>query len=359
MSFYAIGEPECKSSNWYDDIVSGLMKEKRRKRFALIMLDSIDELEHHTIEDEDVIFVIGTNSGWLSRIIHICEVHFYNRVILLSDHENRLCSGKYSIVTSDVSHDIQVFYNYLLSCGKTRIALYGVVPDSGADHLRKKSFLSCGATEDDLFYNSESLSKCFEDFSCRANEYDAVICVSNYAAISLIRFLNGSRCPFVVSCGSGTLLTHFFSPSITHTHIDYLAFGRAAVNLCHILQNSDSIDSISIFLESKLSIGETTSNIPLTSKAVSETSISCNPTDKFYSDSEIDEMSKIEAMLNSCDEEDFLILDNLLNNMTYAQIAEKMYMSTNGVKYKTRKMFNMCDVSTKNELIGLLNKYKR
>ena len=359
MSFYAIGEPECKSSNWYNDIVSGLMKEKRRKRFALIMLDSIDELEHYTIADEDVIFVIGANTNWLASIIQLCEIRFHNRVILLSDHENRLGFGKYSIVTSDVAHDIQVFYNYLLSCGKTRIALYGIVPGSAADDLRKKSFLSCGATEEDLFYNSESLSKCFEDFARRLNDYDAVICVSNYAAISLIRFLNNKNHLFVASCGSGTLLTHFFAPSITHTHIDYLAFGSAAINLCHILQNSKSIDSINIFLESKLFIGETTNNIPLTPKSLSETNIDYKSTDKHYSDSEIDEMLRIETLLNSCDEEDFLLLDNLLNNMTYAQIAEKMYMSTNGVKYKMKKMFQICKVSSKCELIDLLNKYKR
>lgn len=359
MSFYAIGEPECQSSNWYNDIVSGILKEKRRKRFTLIMLDSIDELEHHTITDEDVIFVIGTNSGWLSRIIYICEVHFHNRVILLSDHENRIISGRYSIVTSDIAHDIQTFYDYLLSCEKTRIALYGINPDSAADNLRKKSFLSCGATEEDLFYNSESLSKCFEDFARRLNDYDAVICVSNYAAISLIRFLNNKNHLFVASCGSGTLLTHFFAPSITHTHIDYLAFGSAAINICHILQNSESIDSINIFLESKLFIGETTNNIPLTPKSISETNIDYKLADKHYSDSEIDEMLRIETLLNSCDEEDFLLLDNLLNNMTYAQIAEKMYMSTNGVKYKTKKMFHICQVSTKNELIDLLDKYKR
>ena len=359
MSFYAIGEPACRASNWYTDIVNGLMKEKRKKRFSLIMLDSIEELDSQTLTDEDVIFVIGKNNHWLSEVIRICELYFHNRVILLSDHENKLSSKKHSIVTSDVAHDIQVFYNYLVSCGKSKIALYGIDPESASDELRKNSFLSCGAKEKDLFYKSESLSKCFKDFSCSLNDYDAVICSNDYAAISLIRFLNGENQLFVVSCGGTNHLTHFFSPSITHTYIDYTTFGRAAINLCHILQNSKSIDSVSIFLESELCIGETSNNIPLTQNKITETKASYKPSNKHYSDSEIEEMLRVESLLNSCDEEDFLLLDNLLNNMTYSQIAETMFMSTNGVKYKINKMFNICQVSSKNQLVALLEKFKR
>ena len=37
MMFYAIGEPEYKTSNWYKDILDGLLAEKRQKRFSLIM----------------------------------------------------------------------------------------------------------------------------------------------------------------------------------------------------------------------------------------------------------------------------------------------------------------------------------
>ena len=79
--------------------------------------------------------------------------------------------------------------------------------------------------------------------------------------------------------------------------------------------------------------------------------------DTFYSDAEIDEMLKVETLLNSCDKDDFLILERILNNATYAQIAEELYMSTNGVKYKLKNMFTLCHVASKTEFIELLNKY--
>ena len=78
MTFYAIGEPEYKTSNWYKRIWDGLMNEKRQKRFSLTMLESIDELHLFPLSQEDVIFVIGTNSEWLDKTILLCESVFDN-----------------------------------------------------------------------------------------------------------------------------------------------------------------------------------------------------------------------------------------------------------------------------------------
>lgn len=357
MSYYAISEPAYKTSNWYSNIMDGLIEEKRQKRFSLIMLDNISELKKHTITDEDVIFVIGTNSDWLSKVIQMCESRFNNRIVMLGNHENKLCKGKYSIVTSDIARDIQVLYNYLTSYGKNRVALYGINPESSSDAFRKESFLSCGADKDDIFYNTGSLSKCYEDFLDRIHKYDAVICANDYAAISLVRFMKDDRTLFVTSCGGGALLTHFFSPSITHTWVDYQSFGKAGLDLCRILQKNKNVNSVNIYLSSNFSIGETTNNLPLLEESVLETDTIQKAHDKFYSDLEIDEMLRIETLLISCDEDDFLILDYLLNNMTYTQIAEKMFMSTNGVKYKLKNMFQTCHVASKNDFVELLNKY--
>lgn len=335
------------------------MKEKRRKRFTLIMLDTIDELEHHSITEEDAVFVMGRNNDWLSDVIEVCELYFHNRVILFGNHKKQLSSGKYSIITPDITQDIQILYNYLVSHGKTRIAMYGINPHSTLDDFRKENFLSCGGSANDLFYNSGSLSECYNSFSQSTQTYDAVICTNDYAAISLIRSLGKDNQLFVTSCGGGTLLTHFFSPSITHTWIDYQAFGKTALNLCDILQKSEHINSINIYISGELSIGETTNNLPLIPEPDAETTTTPKPTTDYYSDSEVEEMLRVETLLDSCDEEDFLVLDSLLNNMTYAKLAEKLFMSVNGVKYKVKKMFDICQVSSKDELIGLLNKYKR
>lgn len=357
MSFYAIGEPEYKTSNWYNNIMEGLISEKRQKRFNLTLLDSIDELNSHTIDDEDVIFIVGTNSEWLTKVIKVCESFFDNRVIVLGNYESNLSIGRYSIVTSDVARDIHVLYNYLKSYGKIRIAMYGVNPDSASDAFRKNSFLSCGAKEEDIFYNKSSLSQCYENFLHKIGDYDAVICANDYAAISLVRYLKGEKHIFVTSCGGGTLLSHFFSPCITHTWIDFQAFGKAGFELSRILQKNKHVNSVNIYLASTFFVGETTDNLPLTKECAPNASDIQKETDAFYSDTEIDEMLKIELLLNSCDKIDLFIVERLLNGATYPKIAEELFMSINGVKYKLKNMFKICQVSTKAELVALLSKY--
>lgn len=357
MSFYAIGEPTYKTSNWYQNIMTGLNNEKRQKRFSLTLLDTIEELNHHTVRDDDMIFIIGTNGDWLAGIIQICESVFDNRVIVLGNHENRLSTGKYSVVSADISYDIRFLFNYLVSYGKNRIALYGINPDSISDAFRKNSFLSCGGSETDLFYNSVSLSQCFNDFLPRIEAYDAVICANDYAAISLVKYLKEKWQLFVTSCGGGTLLSRFFSPSITHTWTDYQSFGKASLDLCNILLKNNSINSINVYISSNFFVGETTKFLPPAIESSLAIQNVHKGKDNFYSDSEIDEMMKIEALLNSCDDNDLIILERILDNATYAQIGEELFMSTNGVKYKLKNMFQLCHVSSKSEFQELLSKY--
>ena len=47
-------------------------------------------------------------------------------------------------------------------------------------------------------------------------------------------------------------------------------------------------------------------------------------------------MIKVEKLLNMCDKNDRYLLELVLEGVAYSDIAEKLYMSTNGVKYKLR-----------------------
>ena len=357
MMFYAIGEPEYKTSNWYNDILDGLLSEKRQKRFSLTMLESIDELKQYAVSREDIIFVIGTNSQWLDKVLPLCEAVFDNRVIVLANHENRFSKGKYSIVTADITHSVQLLYNYLKHYGKERIAMYGINPKSSSDAYRKRSFLLCGGKETDLYYNTISLSQCYDDFSESTGQYDAVICVNDFAAISLTKHLGADTSLYITSCGAGSLLSRFFSPSITHTRINYASFGKAGLDLCRILQKNSNANSVNIYLSSDFVPGQTTDELPLVKEAMQESQSIDKNDDKYYADLEIDEMIRVETLLNSCDQGDLQILKGVLAGKTYSALAEENFMSTNGVKYKLKNMFELCSVSSRAELVDLLKKY--
>lgn len=350
---YVISEPEYEASNWYKHILSGLLSEKRKKRYSLKFIRDFDEFKAFTIGNSDIVFVIGTNNDWILKTVSNCTFFFRNRVIVLGNHERQLGNGTYSVVSGDIENDIRILYSYLLSYGKKNIALYGINPDSASDYIRQESFLAEGGLKSNLFYNSVSLKDCYEEFA--GSEFDAVICVNDFAAISLLKHSNKTPAPFIVSCG-GTMLSMFFSPSITRMETNYKDFGRCAFTLAKMLIDSD-VNSINIRLKGKFIEGDTTNFLPLKIKAEKKILKQLKTADKFYADFEIDEMLKIELLFNSCDADDLLLLERVLNEKIYADIAKELFMSENGIKYRLKNMFKFCGVSSKKEFISMLKKY--
>lgn len=356
MPYYVIGEPEYETSNWYRSILEGLIAEKRQRRFSLITLENVHALQALQLESEDIIFIIGTNSQWLDSIIGLCEERFSNGCIVLGNHNRRLCGRTYSIVTADIARDVRVLYGYLESLGSRRIALYGVNPESTSDAFKRESFLSCGGTEEDIYHNHGSLFQCYEEFSKNRLRYDGVICVNDYCAISLVRHLPAPEALRITSC-CGTPLSGYFRPTITGMRIDYEAFGKAGLDLSRILQKNGNVNAVNIFLASSFCPGETTDGLPLPNRTVATESVAVKSADRFYSDPEIDEMLRVEALLSICEPEDLELLHRLLAGETYAQIGEALFMSTNGIKYKLKGLCRQSGTRSRRELVHLLAKY--
>ena len=356
MTFYAIGEPDYTASSWYRAILEGLLAEKRRKRFALTLLERPEEVSALVPTDADVIFVIGTDTEWVSHAISACEARFGNRVILLGNHKPTYGGKSYSTVTADVAGNVRLLYAYLRAHGKRRVAMYGINPASTSDAFRQESFLACGGRAEDLFYNKSALARCFADFSPRCADYDGVICVNDYAAISLLRHLQGHTAPFIVSCG-GTALAVRTSPTVTHTRIPFGAFGKAGVELARMLCAGEAVSAVHIHLAGEFVPGESTACLPMPRAATAAVPVIGKAEDRFYADPEVGDMMKLEQLLAACDDEDLMLLSRLLKRQTYADMASELFLSENTVKYKLKSMFRLCGVSSRAECIRFIEKY--
>lgn len=135
--FYCLGEPGYETSSWYMHIVSGLLNEKRSKRFTVFLAYDIDEIEKFPITKDDVLFIIGSAIKWLDVVIDTCEKKFDNRIVVLGNCERKK-GKKYSIVASDVSHDIRLLYKYLKTHKKNNIAMYGINPHSAYKTFKRE-----------------------------------------------------------------------------------------------------------------------------------------------------------------------------------------------------------------------------
>lgn len=357
--FYLLGEPGYTTSNWYKHIIDGILAEKRTKRFNIIMIDSIKETENRSLEVDDAILLVGSNLNWLESIIDACKQRFNKNIIVLGNFERQLKGKNYSIVSSDISADIYNLYAYLVSYDKTKIAMYGINPNSASDIYRKNCFIKYCGHNNDIYFNNANLQECYKNFILNIEKYDAVICANDYSAISLVRALNNDNieAPFIVSCGE-TKLAKTFKPSITNLRTSYKDFGKAAINVYKVLQKDFPTSNVKLELASCIIPGDSTNNLPVQTTSFNETASTIITTnDSFYSDNEVSEMLKVEKLLNLCDKTEFDMLLSLIKGMTYFEIAEKYHMSVNGVKYKLNKFFELCGVDSKTEFITLIKKY--
>ena len=356
MAFYALSDPNYTNSRRYKKIMHGLTDTAHKRRLSLTLLRNVDELSNHVLTDSDMLFLISGRQKWLSETCSICEPIFDNRIIILNNCEQSSHIGKASIVSSDVHFNIQTLYRYLQSHNKTRIAMYAVNPNSSSDLFKRDVFLTCGGKEEDIFYNRKGFLHCFEQFFAQLSKYDSVICVHDYSAISLIKHLGNSQKLFITSCGETTLL-RTFTPSVTHVENNYSSFGKTGFDLSHILLKNKDVNSVKIHIADKLILGETTDYLPLPEQVLPKFTDMKHSGFYFFSDPEVDEMVKVETLLDSCSEDDLLVIHSLLEQDTYAMIAEKLFLSINGVKYKLKKMFQICGVKSKDEFIEMLSKY--
>lgn len=357
MVFYCLSEAEYETSNWYKHIVNGLLHAKRSKRFTVILIGSIEEIEKFTINADDVLLVIGSNSKWLDYAIDMCDQKFHNQIIVLGNCERKYAK-KYSVVTFDVGRDVRILYNYLKSCQKERIAMYGMNPHSASDGFRMKSFLESGAHKQDVYFNNGNLKRCFDNFKDNIACYDGIICVNDYCAISLVRYLsqNNIPIPFIVSCDQ-TMLAREFTPSITNLKTNYASFGEIGVQIAKLLNKNDGINSIECHLSSGIVPGQTTDFLPASDGFDVHSLPEMINEDNFYADCEVDEMIRVEKLLNMSDKNDYHLIKLLLQGLSHSAVAEKLFMSTNGIKYKLKSMYEVCGVESKAEFVELVGKY--
>lgn len=224
-------EPSYSRSIWCLNLLDGLTGEFKQKRVPFRQIASLDVAG----PDDRYIYLIGSDNAWVRAALAAC-----NRIgiypILLCNQAYHTFDADYSTVCSDVINSMRRLVELLRGRGHGRIALYGVNPQSVSDESRMDSYLAALGGEDGrrhVFFNSGSLENCFEQFMARAQQYDAVICANDFAAISLVRRL-GLRDPAllerlaIAGCADARL-TQLYGSHILSVRVNFVEYGRAAV----------------------------------------------------------------------------------------------------------------------------------
>lgn len=351
-------DPSYARSVWCARMLDGLVTELKLKRIPFTILGSFSEMA----EQHRCFFLIGAESGWIHAALTVSNrlgVH----PILLCNQEGRQFPYTYSTVGMDCHGSILNIMEKLHAVEKSRVALYGANPQSLSDQGRIDAYLFAteGKGQNDIFYNFGSLEGCYRSFSARSHDFDSVICANNFAAISLVRRL-GQESPdelerLVIIGHSDVRMTGFFYDHVITVSTDFRKVGCAAVSLYECIRKKPELSHIIMAVKwddrelARLTPRWDSLHAPL------ERPDTIATPDAFYEDGELQDMMRLEKLLYDLTQDDYKILNCLMNNRSYEDAAECCFLTTSAVKYRVRKMLCACRCDNKTELLGLLKKY--
>ena len=334
-------------SIWCKQLLSGLVKELKKRRWNYDLIQEMKEIEYG-----DQVYIIGMSSSWQKNVVGHCNM-MECMPIILTNQANPSISGNYHCVSPDIYGVMEKLSESCQEAGRERVALYGIQNVSAADAELLKDFSELVQEQKDIYVNKGNLETCFRSFYPYADRYDIVVCVNGYAAVSLVKKLETVNKELleklvIISCEE-ILLSARYSKWISQIDLKLESFGATAAAVAEMAADRGDIASIKVSIEGNVC------EIP--AKVQEEEWMEEYDESLLFADPEVVCMARIEQLLQESDETDNRIIEMLLENAKYNEIAENCFMTEGNVKYRVKKYMSICKVKTKRELLDLLQEY--
>lgn len=352
---YLLQEEGFAQFPWCQRTLRGLWDEVRRKRIPLAQISRISEIP--PADRQAGVLLLGASAEWIEGQADLAAAQGVHP-ILMSNRMQEPQNSSYSAVMMDIGDSMRLAVRYLRRLGCRRLALYGCNPYASSDPWREKVFAALTGREGAVFHNEDSLDSAFERFWPQRESFDGVICASDYAAFSLVRRLrerDPKRLEQLSVIGYGNmLLAQKSDPSITSISDDYEHFGPAAISIYQLAMKEPTMSAVRILLHSRLHIRGTTGFVPFEPDSAPPERQVQNAENPFFADREVQDLAKLETLLQQADEVDLEMLRRLMEGRTYAEIAQLCYLSETALKYRLRKMERVCGACGREALIAFL-----
>lgn len=342
-----LAEPAFRESVWCKELRNSLENALRNKRIPFC------EIFDTVPADSEGVFLLATGFQWIRNTIRLLNDNGIHP-ILIGNQLEQVPGCSYSCVCSDVLGSMKYLLEKIKSENKREIALYGVNTNSISDIGRVDGLF---ALKDDffdsmtIFENRGSLQKCYEEFRQRGQNVDAVICANEFAAVSLLRNLQKDKLPVpkILSCSQSQLLG-YYSRDILTIDLNYEQYGKAAVFLYEKRKKYSWMSNMSVSVRWSMEEAPSPATKDISLPQIQED-------DVFYEDEELDEMLKVERVLEQSDETDKKILTMLLERRSMSEVCDACFLAETAVKYRLRKLLKQAGVEKKEALLSLLRTY--
>lgn len=351
-------------SIWGMAMREGLERELRRKRCEGVYIignenpiedfAGIDLNEYFKNGTPHIVVVIGTSKTWLRRVYDYLNQRGIEVLLICNQPPPELMAR--GVIKTDYRAGVEILMRHFSDCGCTKTALYGYFMDSSTDESKLKYYREFAQNEA-VFYNSDNLDTCYNQFITCVDKFDSVLCVNDIAALSLVNHLKRDNIPIPerlqIACFSTSKLPEMYKPSITSLVMAYEVIGQQAVSSFAYLAKCDWRARICVDISGELVVRESTCPLnKVESRPVKpDTNSSRN---SFFKDDEVTDFSNLNRLVESCDKYDLEIISRCLDGQSTERIASELSFSQESIRYRIRCLAKVLGYDNKAGLIEYL-----
>jgi|GEM_PF-509273 len=363
MAILILCDPHYFNSPWCDNKIRGIQDEiaRRRDKKATVYTDpQVFESSAAKLDRNSTVIILYDNISYVQGIAPMMARLAIHPIITYTAAEVH-APFYHSTVSTDIESSIRCIVDYLKTCGKMRIANVGINANSWSDVTRAEIFSRYVPDANRrVFYAMGDMQDCFADFLAVRDEFDAVVCPNDHLAISLIEFLKERNAYdpslFVISHGD-TAMARLYDKGITSITVDHYMVGKAAAEM-HYNRLKYGWSSANVLLENALKIRGSTGNIPYRPSATPPVASGTLPrSEQTLYRIPTGTLGAIERLLANSDLAELKLLYCLLAGYSAEKTGEYCFLSTEAVKYRTRKICKALGTKHKTEVSSILSKY--
>ncbi len=367
MTIYTIFQEGSSAGHWTSQYIKGIKDEAKRKGNDVCMIEY--GADASVFPDElaiagSAIVIVGTNS-WTRGICSYLSEHLVKPILIGSDEHDEYMAKAH--VLMDYSKAIVDLLDYFAACHKKRVALFAVNLQSPTDRLKMKSFLEYRGKsgerfdQQDIFYFRGMTKNTCDSFISVCSSYDAVIGTNDVSTVILLQMLGAAKIKvpddlFVASFGDISL-SKSTTTGLTIALLDCYSVGVHAVKMYSLLAGSKRLSGAVMRLECTIDVRNSTANIPINNTRIKMDDTQDMTHISFFDDPHISKIVLAEHVLDKCDRLDLEIMKALIKKEKYIDIADKLHISENTVKYRIKRLLNIAKLDTRSKLTELMKSY--
>ena len=367
MTIYVFCQ-EGGATHWISQYHKGIKNEAKRKGHEIITIEC--SLDASSLPSElsgtSAAIVLSGTYEWTCGICSLLRCLNVKPIVVGYDQSDDIDATGY--VLMDYKKAIYDLLDYFASCNRTRVALFAVSLESPADKLKTDAFLSYKGergeqfNQKDIFYFRGMTKSTCESFISVCSDYDAIIGTNDVSTAILLQTLktHGINVPkdlFVASFGD-TTLSKSTTNELTLALLDCYSVGIQAAKMCVALTKATNISNSVIRLRCDIDVKCSTDNVARNKSRTPVASESTQtPASSFLADPHVNEIVVAERLLEKCDSLDLEIMRSLLKKEKYIDIADKLHVSENTVKYRIKRLLNFAHLDSRGKLTELMKSY--